>query len=287
MMWRVCLAMREEPATRAVARLAARQHGVISLGRLRSTGLSRQAISRQVMAGRLHRIHRGVYAVGHRSLSPHGHWLAAVLACGEGAVLSHQSAAGLWALLPAVSSPAHVTIPLRSGRRSRRGIIVHRSARLASANRTIRASIPVTSLARTLADLRRTASKADYRRALREAELRGYEPPSGDALCTRSELEDAFLRLCRRHGLPPPEVNVPIGPFIVDFLWRADRLVVETDGYRFHRGKTAFEDDRERDLELARLGFHVLRLSHRQVTGEPSEVASAVRRCLEQRLPDA
>jgi very-short-patch-repair endonuclease len=151
-------------------------------------------------------------------------------------------------------------------------------------------AIPVTTPARTISDLRRAVSTKDLqdavspselRRAIRQAEVLGL-PIGSDATCdrTRSELERAFLRLCRRHRLPPPEVNVRIGSFIVDFLWRDRMLVVETDGYRYHRGRSAFEDDRDRDLRLRALGYEVVRLSHRQVVDEPQRIAAALERLL-------
>jgi len=137
--------------------------------------------------------------------------------------------------------------------------------------------IPVTTPARTIADLRRVASEKEVRRAIRQAAVLGL--PLGRDLepdRTRSDLEWDFMRLCRRHRLPAPEVNVRIGPRLVDFLWRDARLVVETDGYRFHRGRQAFEDDRARDLDLRARGYDVLRFSYRQVADEPERVAAVV-----------
>jgi very-short-patch-repair endonuclease len=144
-----------------------------------------------------------------------------------------------------------------------------------------RRGIPLTSPARTLADLSGWVSAETLRRATRQAEVLGF--PLGDphlADPTRSELERRFLQLCRRHRLPRPEVNVRAGGFLVDFLWRAQRVVVETDGYRYHRGRQAFEDDRTRDLELRLRGYQVLRLSYIQVVEEPGVVAMALRALL-------
>jgi predicted transcriptional regulator of viral defense system len=218
--------MRQEraiPPDKVLARLAANQHGVVSLDQLRSIGIGPEAISRRVRAGRLHRVHRAVYAVGHHRLSPEGKWKAAVLACGPGAVLSHRPAAALWTLLSTQPPYPEVTVPGHGGRRKRKGIRVHRSASLHPAHTTFRLGIPVTTPARTLADLRRCATADELREARRQAEIRGYhidelEPPGPDL--TRSELERRFLRLCRRHRLPAPEVNVPISGFVVDFAWR-------------------------------------------------------------------
>ena len=155
---------------------------------------------------------------------------------------------------------------------------------------TSQRTIPVTTLARTVADLRRAASAKgrpgaisprELRRAIRQAEVLGiYTGAETITERTRSDLELLFLRLCRQRGLPEPEVNVWIGSLEVDFLWRGRRLVVETDGYRYHRGRTAFENDRERDLELRALGYEVILLSEQQVTEEPTRVAEVVQASL-------
>jgi very-short-patch-repair endonuclease len=247
--------MREKPATpdMALARLAARQHGVVTLDQLLAAALDKSAISRRVAAGRLHRIHRGVYAFGNPNLTREGRSLAAVLACGEGAVLSHQSAAALWNLSPTSPELVHVTVPGTNGRARRRGIVLHRSSTLITAETTRRRGIPITTLARTLADL-------------------GYGPER-----TRSDLERLFLRICRQHGIPKPEVNVRIGPYEVDFLWREARLIVEVDGWKYHSDRRAFEADRARDRELARRGFTVLRFADRELSRQPNAVVASLR----------
>ena len=203
--------------------------------------------------------------------------MAAVLACGEAAVLSHRSAAELWQLLPRRDGPVDVTIPTVTGRRRRTGLRIHRSPHLIPSVRTIRDRIPVTTPARTLADLRRVVSPGLVRKATRQAEY--LRLPLGDTETdgTRSDLERAFLALCRRHGLPTPEVNQRIGPYTVDFLWRDRRLVVETDAYATHRGRQAFEDDRARDNRLSALGWIVLRFTDQRITRDAAAVAAAVR----------
>jgi very-short-patch-repair endonuclease len=222
----------------------------------------------------LHRVFRGVYAVGHAGLGNKGRWMAAVLACGDGAVLSHRSAAELWGMLKPVSGPVHVTVPGTGGRRKRSGIHLHRSPHIA-----------VTTPARTLRDLRRTAPAKVVRRAIRQAEY--DRRPIGDqgheTQGTRSEPERRFLRLCRRYRLPEPEVNVKVGRFTLDFLWRQEGLVVEVDTYRTHGGRQAFEDDRERDAELAARGLEVLRFTDVRIDGEPGAVAQLVRARLNER----
>jgi very-short-patch-repair endonuclease len=264
-----------------LAEIAARQHGVVSRTQLLRAGIGEAGVSRRVQKGHLHRVHRGIYAVGHRGLSQEGRWMAAVLACGGGAVLSHRSAAELWELLDPADRWVDVSVPTMSGRKSRAGIRVYRRASLLPALTTLRKSIPVTTPAQTIADLKRVTPAALLRRAIRQAEVRGLHTgidEKGER--TRSELEYLFLRLCRRHQLPMPEVNVRIGPYEVDFLWPQQRVIVETDGYRFHRGAQAFEDDHERDLRLRAQGYDVLRLSYKQVTESPRPTISVVRLAL-------
>ena len=272
------MAKESAPPDQQVAVIAARQHGVVSIHQLRGAGLSDAAVQGRLRAGRLHRVHRGVYAVGHRGLSVEGQWMAATLAYAAGAVVSHRSAAALWGLLPPVSGPVDVSLPARGGRRRRIGIRVHRCSSLTQELLTRYRGIPVTTPARTISDLRPVVSPREMRRAIRQAEVRGVPIGSSvDRDRTRSELEHLFLRLCRRYRLLTPEVNARIGSLTVDFLWRDRRLIVETDGYRYHRGRAAFEDDRARDLELRALGFEVVRLSHRQVMDEPERVAAILR----------
>ena len=267
--------------------IAARQHGVATISQLRRDGLSEDAVLERVRTGRLHRVHRGVYAVGHPALSIEGRWMAAVLACGDTAALSHISAAALWRLLDPRNGPVHVSVPGDGGRRRRSGIRVHRLVSLRPDQITRTRGIPVTTSARTIADLRREVTPATLRRAIRQAEVLGLRTGLDEvSALTRSELEDIFLRLCRRHRLPMPEVNVRIGRWEVDFLWRDRRLIVETDGYRYHRGPTAFEADHVRDLDLRAQGHDVLHLTYRQVTTAPSQVADILRRELDAPAPE-
>jgi len=269
----------------AIAAIAARQHGVITRAELVLVGVSKSAISDRVYAGRLHRIHRGVYAVGHRNLSNEGKWMAAVLACGESAVLSHTSAAELWGIRrprrpsePDKSAAIHITVPIASGRRRRRGFTLHRSSTLIAGHCTRRNGIPVTNPGRTLADLRPLLSPAQLAAAIREAEFlglprAGVRPPDP----VRSELEQLFLALCRRQRLPRPGVNVRIDRYEVDFIWADARLIVEVDGWESHRSRSAFEEDRARDARLSVLGYRVLRFTWRQVTDDGAGVAKTIR----------
>jgi very-short-patch-repair endonuclease len=288
---------------RAIAEIAARQRGVVSLAQIRRLGLTDDAVRARTLAGRLHRVHRGVYAVGHSGLPWEGWCVAAVLAVGGGpvaderevlarwgAAISHRSAAIVWGLLSPQEDLWDVVIRRDGGRRGRAGIRVHSSRTLRVTDVTLRHGIPVTTPARTIADLRRASaagrpgalSPRDLRRTIRQAEVAGL--PLGEAHGsdrTRSDLERDFLELCRRHRLPPPEVNVRVGRHLVDFLWPAPRLIVETDSYLYHRGQIAFQDDRARDLDLRRRGYEVIRLSERQVNEQPGLVAETLVAALE------
>jgi very-short-patch-repair endonuclease len=288
---------------REIAALAARQHGVVGRGQLERLGLSGSAISRQLAAGRLHRVHRGVFAVGHPCLSLHGHWMAAVLAAGPGAALSHASAAALWELRPSAASRIDVSVPVGSGRARRPRLRVHRARALRTDEVTEHHAIPVTTPARTLLDLAASLPRRALERALDQAEIlelfdlralrsmvaaharqpgtrvlaRLLDEQQAGTTATRSELEECFLELCERQRLARPAVNARVAGLVVDFLFAAQRLVVELDGYRYHRSRRAFERDRERDAILARAGHRVLRFSHRQLTSRPGEVGAAVR----------
>jgi very-short-patch-repair endonuclease len=281
--------MRKEGAKpdRLVAQIAARQHGVVSFQQLISAGLDPSGIWRRVRAGRLHRAHRGVYAVGHKNLTHQGRWMAAVLACGERALLSHRSAAMHWGMLNPKEGSVDVTVPGTAGRKRRQGIRVHRSTSLTPKAATIRRGIPTTTPARTILDLRRVVDQETVERAIAQAEIDRLPIGSVTGVLqepTRSTLERRFLRLCRRHGLPRPEVNVPIGAHEVDFLWRDCTLIAETDGWDTHRTRSAFEADRARDAHMKSLGYEVVRFTYRQVTDDPNRVATVLRRVLEQRM---
>jgi very-short-patch-repair endonuclease len=219
--------------------------------------------------------------------------MAGVLACGEGAALSHISAAQLWGIRPRPRRPSqdgeaadiHVTVPRTGGARKRRGIALHRSSTLIARHCTRRDGIPVTTPVRTLADLRPLISPAQFAAAVREAEfLRLPIDDSPDADDARSELEQLMLAICRSHRLPTPEVNVKVDRYEVDFLWRERRLVVEVDGWEAHRSRSAFEEDRARDARLALLGYQVVRFTWRQGTTNRAQVAKTIRGLLRARV---
>jgi hypothetical protein len=277
----------------AIGALADDQYGVVSRAQLLELGFSDADVDRRVKSGRLHRVHRGVYAVGHRVLTVEGRWRAAVLAGGRGAVLSHASAAAAWDLRPTSGGAIHVTVPGHSGRKRRPGLRIHRSNILGARDVTTHRGIPITTPARTIIDLARIfqgrqleqlVDRADQRglvdfdvlrqapRASLQAVLKRYAPAP-----TRSELEERFLRLCDDHGIPRPETNAHVGGYEVDFVWRARRLIVEVDGYAYHRSPRAFETDRERDVALTLAGWRVLRFTWRHITARPAWVAAAIR----------
>jgi very-short-patch-repair endonuclease len=261
-----------DSATVALAKLAERQHGTVSAAQLADLGISRTTMNRWARRGRLHRLHRGVYAVGHAAPSEYQRFMAAVLACGDGAALSHQSAAYLWTFLKPREGAVHVTSPSTSGKALRTGIVLHRSPSLERKGEvTRREDIPVTTPRRTIEDLEGSVPGYLYRHAKRQAEFLGYELrlPTDRS---RSDLERDFLRFLAQHGFPRPEVNVKVGPYTVDFLWPSAMLIVETDFFDYHRGHQAFEDDHQRELDLRRMGYTVRRYTGAQLDDYPAEI---------------
>jgi very-short-patch-repair endonuclease len=253
-----------------IAAIAARQHGVATTAQLVEAGIDKDGIAWRGNTGRLHRLHRGVYAVGHRSLSLRGRWLAAVLAAGDGAVLSHVSAAALWEFLRPIQGPTHVTVAAAVRRKTRPGLQFHRSRTLIPSQITRRHGIAVTTPARTVEDIRGTIDPYLFRRALRQAELAGHRVPHLSATKrTRSDLELLFLALCDEHDLRRPLVNHCVHGYRVDFFFVDHRVAVETDSWNYHRGSVAFEDDHGRELALRAHGLTV-----RRYTGDQLEAAS-------------
>jgi very-short-patch-repair endonuclease len=261
-----------------VARIAERQHGVVTTAQLAEVGIDKFALNKRVRAGRLHRLHRGVYAVGHRGLSWRGRWLAAVLAAGDGAVMSHTSAAALWQFLRPIPGPVHVTVDAAVRRKQRPGLRVHHSRTLGPSHVTHRHGIAVTTPARTIEDIRTAVEPRLFRRALRQAELAGHRVPHLSATRrTRSDLELLFLALCEEHGLPHPLVNHRVHGHLVDFYWPEHRLAVETDSWTYHRGSAAMEDDHERDLALRGHGIETRRYTGDQLETAPEAVVADLR----------
>lgn len=300
--WRLLHAMACANRQRsALAReLAVNQHGVVARRQLLGLGFTRSAIGQRLDTGRLHRVHRGVYAVGRAELSDHGRWMAAVLSAGEGAVLSHRSAGELWGILAPAPGSAHVSVPGPGGRR-RADVIIHRRANLGPSEVTRRDRIPVTSVASTLIDLAavlparlaRAVNDADRLRLIDPERLREMVDQSPRRpgvgilralldrrtfVLTDSELERRFLPIARRAGLPLPLTQTEVNGFRVDFFWPDLGLVVETDGLTYHRTPEQQARDRERDQVHTAAGLTCLRFTNGQVRDRSGWVEATLRR---------
>jgi very-short-patch-repair endonuclease len=290
--------------------LARTQHGVIALFQLMALGYTLRAIKHRVDTGRLHPLHRGVYAVGRRELTRMGEWMGAVLACGDGTVLSHESGAALWGIRKETRSEIHVSVP-RSADPRHAGIEVHRRSALPSDDRTSHRNIPVTTPVRTLIDLGTRLRPYALEAAINEADKldliepaalgaalqdrrgqRGVRPlreilERGEFVLTDSELELRFLRITRRAAMGKPLTQQWVNGFRVDFYWPDLGLVVETDGLRYHRTPSQQTKDRVRDQTQVAAGLTPLRFTHWQVRYDRGYVErtlrAAARRCLEQR----
>jgi predicted transcriptional regulator of viral defense system len=289
-----------------IGKLAARQHGVVARRQLLELGLTRLMVQRRLERHHLLALHRGVYAVGHRRLRREGHWLAAVLAAGAGAALSHRDAAALHGLRPAERTTVDVTV---AGQRRVPGIQMHRVARLDGEDATVVDGIAVTTVARTLVDLAAVVSPQVLVKALEEAErshrldVREIEAVLGrtrtrnggghaamrraltelaraGTTVTRSWMEDRFLSLLDAHGLPRPLTNQWTNAMEVDACWPQARLVVELDGWDAHRTRQAFQRDRIRSNDLQAEGWSVLRFTHADVVHRPADTAARVARAL-------
>jgi hypothetical protein len=271
------------PRDSALAAIAGTQYGLVTISQLLGAGLGASGVSRRVDSGRLHRIHRGVYGLGHAAVSQEGRWLAAVLAAGEGSALSHLGAAGLfqaWRRRP----PATIDVVSPQKRRPD-GVRVHWCRHLDPRDVTVFRGIPVTTMARTLVDLtddltaeqlasviheaafrnrfdlaatRAAMKRANGRRGLAVLE-RALTLHAGGSAGTRSDAEDSFLSLIRAAGAPEPTINTKVEDVEVDFHWPDDKLIVEVDGPGHRRPRTTL-DDMKRDKLLAEAGWRVVRL---------------------------
>jgi very-short-patch-repair endonuclease len=274
-----------------LARLAGRQHGVIATWQLFTLGYPHHRIAVLVRNGWLHRLHRGAYAVGHARLSAKGRWMAAVLACGPDAVLSHRAAAALHDLQRIPSGKIDVTA---HSSRVHPGVRCHTSRCLPDQDRTLIDGIPVTSVERTLLDLALTYSRQRLRSTIEAAERRdlldrgrfdsllarstgqrGAAPLKralaelrDEAPWTQSGLERDFLELIREAGLPEPRTNVLVDGELVDVYWPANNLVVELDSYDYHRSRRSFEGDRRKDTKHTLAGRRSIRVTGARVKHE-------------------
>ncbi len=289
--------------SRRIAALAARQHGVVARWQLDALGLERGAVAQRLRSAQLHPIHRGVYAVGHTRLTTRARWLAAVLACGPEAVLSHHAAAALWDLRPAPQARIDVTAP---GKRAHIGVRCHVVRSLLPQDRAAIDAIPVTTLHRTLLDYAEVSSPRQLAGALEAAQRRDLlDVRALDALLarspgrrgtrplraalpalrdeppwTQSQTECRFLELIAEGGIPAPRANVLIAGELVDCVWLGQRLVVEVDSWEYHRTKRSFEADRRRDAKLQIAGWRVARVTDERVWREPRGVIDELARLL-------
>ena len=297
----------QDPLDRALAELAGNQHGVVAGRQLAELGLSANAARKRVASGRLHRVHRGVFSVGHALLTQRGRFMAAVLACGPEAWASHYCSGVLYELGLGERRLIDVTTTCARGR-ALAGIRAHTSETLTADDVDIIDGIPCTSLARTLLDIAEDGTRREVERALDRAEqarildMRAIDDVLARAngrrgaklLCavlaehrvgstlTRNKLEEAYLRIARDVGIPPDSVNEWIafpdgGGAEADFVYRTKRLIVETDGRDPHTIRKAFKSDRVRDQRLMLLGWRVVRLPWQQVMFEPADVAATLR----------
>lgn len=294
---------RSQPRWFLVAEVAARQKGLATRPELLHLGIPLGTVDEWVRSGRLHVIHPGVYAVGHPVLAPGAARLAAVLACGPDAVLSHRSAAELWDLLePRSGFALQVTVP-GEGLEGPAGVYVHRTACLSPDERGVRDGVPVTSPARTVFDLASQATSSEvsaaYERgliddlftrdemikmAVRHKGRRGITkvrapidrdaPPS----VTVKEAHRMLLEVIRSSSLPHPKTEVPIGPYRADILWPEAKLIVEMDGSKWHGTPGRIEHDKRRDAELAALGYLTIRVTWNDLTKDPIATISRIAR---------
>lgn len=308
--WRVNRNTSEERATRPdvlVAQVAAEQNGVVSLAQLRACGVSSDGVTTRVRNGHLHRVYRGVYAVGHVAVPARGRLRAAVLACGDSAILSHFAAAGFWGLVDFEDRSPQVSVAGSAGRRIP-GVRVHRRRSLAACDVWTRDGMQVTSPARTLLDIAADLNARGLRRTVRraQAESRVNVGQLVDVLSrangqrgaaalravladgpspTRSELEDVVLDLIDRATGERPEVNAVLHldgerPIRPDFLWRRLRLVIEADGAAWHDDKLTRENDAERQAILEAHGYRVLRITWEQAVRHPHQTLARIRAAL-------
>jgi very-short-patch-repair endonuclease len=261
-------------------------------------------IMRRARAGRLHRVRRGVYLVGHPTPLPGARELAGVLACGAGTVVSHRSAARLWGLTTRTEGAVEVSVVARNCK-PRPGLRVHRVGHLDPRDRAMKNGIPVTSPARALVDFAASATPEELEWALANARaralvndeqlsealdragnragvgaLRAVLRHQGGPRLTRSEAERLLLRMIRAARLPEPEANARVAGIEVDFVWPRARVIVEVDGFAFHGHRGAFERDRQRDMALRDAGYEVIRVTWRQLVDEPLRVIAHIARAL-------
>jgi very-short-patch-repair endonuclease len=294
-----------------IAKLATRSHGVVTRRQLLAAGVSRDEIAQRVRSGALLREHPGVYRVGHRAPSVEARYLAAVLACGKGALLSGRAAGHLWGVVKGAAPPPEV---IARTERKLKGVATRRARRSDPPNGTTHRGIPITTVPFTLIALAAQLDAEDLARACHEAGVRYGTTPQqvedsllrrpnapgtrqlravlhGDVKVTLSKLEQRFLELLRDHGLPLPQTNRKAGARRVDCRWPSHRLTIELDGYRYHRSRHAWERDRRREREAHARGDDHRRYTYADVLEEPQLMLAELNALLiastEGALPDA
>jgi len=294
---------------RKIAAFAKAQHRTVARRQLLRVGIESDAIQRRVQSGRLFPKYRGVYAVGSPDLTQHGEWSAAVLSCGNPALLSHRSGAGLVGFLKD-RWPIQVTVP--DARVGKRGVRLYRAPTLSTSDITLRAGIPTTSIARLFVDLAATEDDGTVRRAFREADrqkrlvyadlraalgschgrkgvgvLRALIDEATEPEPTKSAFEEMWVDFCVGLGIPAPLINANVGGFEVDAHWPGTRVIVELDSWTWHSDRRAFESDRAKWERLQVAGYKVLPITYRRMTGDPTGVAASVLALLRDRRLDA
>lgn len=292
-----------------IVALAGRQHGVVSLAQFLELGLTESGVRKRARAGRLHRVHRGVYAVGHPTLTREGRWMAAVLAAHETAALAQRTAAENRDLLPVADGIIHIVAPGQAGR-ALTGVRAHSAATLRPEDVTAPKGIATTTIARTIFDLadsgqRRAAERAidradevhrhdftDLRALIRRHRGRRGAHVVGAILNsetplqrTRSELEEAALALLREGGVEHPRTNLWIpfpegGGAEADLAWPSRKAIIEIDSLTFHRTSARMRHDYLRDQRLELLGWRLRRVAGHQILHTPAHVLDVARNLL-------
>jgi predicted transcriptional regulator of viral defense system len=288
-------------ADEIIGRIAASQHGVVTRSQLLSAGLSPKAIAKRLDKGSLIRVHRGIYRVGHMAPNVNATFIAAVYACGEGAVLSGRAAAYLLGLVKRMPPGPEVTTPIK---RAVAGVASRQTRSFDPRDVTLYQNIPVTTIPRTLVDLAASLNAAELARAVHEAGIRHGTTPDdveavlkrrpnspgaaalravlrGDAHITLSKLEQAFLKLLRNAGLARPVTNRPAGGRFVDCRWPEHKLTVELDSYRYHASRHAWELDRRRERQAYARGDQFRRYTWGDVVEFPRQMLRELRAVLD------
>lgn len=302
---RICRVLQvNERGERGLALIGAAQRGVVCRSQLAEIGIRRGSLAHRIEIGSLHRVLPAVFAIGHPALEPWAQETAALLYCGDDCVLSHETAAALWGLVPSAPPEVSVTVAARNPGRPA-GLRIHRVTAIDARDVRLREGLPVTSPARALIDFAARESAGVVEAALNEARvhrlvtdetldqamercplrpgvgrLRALMTAERGPALTRSETERRLRSIVERGELPWPQFNVWLFGHLVDALWPAAKLVVEADGYSVHGHRHAFEADRRRDQQLAAHGFVVVRITGRQLRDEPMAVLSRLAQAL-------